>query len=149
LFGQPFEGFSCAQPRLRNPMSGIRRPRPSGFLAFWNLFDSIERLSGLELEAVRSRDYGTMDTLYEQKKADFERLHSLGRRLGINRQHPELSRRLAALERLQALIVDAARCEASAMHGEWREAEAENQRLRSLRRAYASDPTIPDFNAEG
>lgn len=130
-------------------MSGIRRPRQSGFLAFWSLFESIERLTLLELEAVRARDFASMETLFEQKKADFERLHTLGRRMGLNRQNPELNRRLAALERTQALVVEAAREEAAALHAEWRGVEAENQQLRSLRRAYASDPTIPDFNAEG
>jgi len=130
-------------------MSGIRRPRQSGVLVFWNLLGAIERSTQLELEAVQARDFKTMDTLFESKRADFARLVSLGRRLGMTRQDAELNRRLLALEREQARVAEVAGRQADALRAEWQGADLENQRLRTLKRAYVSDTLASDFQAEG
>ena len=130
-------------------MSGIRKPRPSGLLVFWGLFGAIERVTQLELEAVRARDFQSMAALFEEKQADFARLHALGQRLGMTRQHPELNRRLLALEMAQSCIADAAGSEAEVLRMEWQDAGKENHQLLSLKRAYVSDTLPSDFQAEG
>lgn len=130
-------------------MSGIRRPRQSGVLVFWNLLGAIERTTQLELEAVQAGDFKTMDTLFESKRADFARLVALGGRLGITRQDAELNRRLLLLEREQARLAEVAGRQADALRSQWEGADLENQRLRTLKRAYVSDTLASDFQAEG
>ncbi len=130
-------------------MSAIRRPRPSGLQAFWKLLDAIEATTRLEFQAVRVRDLHSMKVLFEQKQDDFVRLHVLGRRLGMSRQNPELNRRLLALEAVQSRLADEAGSEVALLRSEWQEADLENNRLRSLKRAYVSDTMPSDFQAEG
>jgi hypothetical protein len=130
-------------------MAGIRKPHQSGILVFWTLLEAIERTTQLELEAVQARDFQTMETLFDAKRRDFVRLVSLGKRLGLNRRNPELSRRLLALEKAQAGIALAAATEAEALRIQWQGADQEGQRLRSLKRAYVSDTLLSDFQAEG
>lgn len=130
-------------------MSGIRRPRPSGLQAFWKLLSAIESATRLEFEAVRGRDLQSMRVLFEQKQDDFVRLHALGSRLGMTRQNPELNRRLLALEAAQARLAEAAGSEVEVLRSEWQGADLENNRLRSLKRAYVSDTMPSDFQAEG
>jgi hypothetical protein len=130
-------------------MSGIRKPRQSGVLVFWNLLTAIERATQLELAAVLARDFETMDTLFESKRVDFARLVSLGMRLGLTRQNPDLNRRLVALEREQARVAEFAGRQADALRAEWQGADLENQRLRTLKKAYVSDTLASDFQAEG
>lgn len=126
-----------------------RRPRQSGMVIFWGLLSAIERITSLELEAVRARDFPTMETLYEAKKADLARLFTLAGRLGVTRQNAEFQQRLLALERACAQLAEAAGLEAQALRSEWQGADSENQRLRSLKRAYVSDTLDSDFHAEG
>lgn len=130
-------------------MSGIRRPRPLGLQAFWKLLGAIEAVTRLELEAVRVRDFQAIEVLFVQKRDDFVRLHALGRRLGMTRQNPELNRRLLALEAAQTRLADAAGAELAVLRNEWQGADLENNRLRSLKRAYVSDTIPSDFQAEG
>jgi hypothetical protein len=90
-----------------------------------------------------------MRVLFEQKQDDFVRLRALGSRLGMTRQNPELNRRLLALEAAQAQLAEAAGSEVEVLRSEWQEADLENNRLRSLKRAYVSDTMPSDFQAEG
>lgn len=130
-------------------MSGIRRPRPSGLQAFWKLLGAIEATTRLEFEAVRVRDLQAIEVLFKQKQEEFVRLLALGLRLGLTRQNPELNRRLLALEAAQTRLAAAAGSEVEALRVEWKEADLENNRLRSLKRAYVSDTIASDFQAEG
>jgi hypothetical protein len=130
-------------------MAGARKPHQSGLHVFWTLLGAIERTTQLELEAVQARDFQTMETLFEAKREDFMRLVSLGRRLGLSRENSELNRRLAALENAQRRVAAAAGREAEVLRVQWEGADLENQRLRSLKRAYVSDNLPNDFSAEG
>jgi hypothetical protein len=118
-------------------------------IVFWALLEAIEKATALELEAVRARDFPTMETLYEAKRVNLARLVSLAGRLGMNRQNAEFQQRLLALERAQALVAETAGLEAQTLRSEWQGADVENQRLRSLKRAYVSDTLGSDFHAEG
>ena len=118
-------------------------------VVFWGLLSSIERITSLELEAVSARDFPTMETLYEAKKVDLARLVALAGRLGVTRQNPEFQQRWVALERACAKLAEAAGLEVQALRGEWQGADFENQRLRSLKRAYVSDTSDSEFHAEG
>jgi hypothetical protein len=118
-------------------------------VVLWGLFSAVERTTSLEIEAVQARDFPTMETLYEAKKADLARLFAVARRLGVTRQNAEFQQRLLALERLCAQLAEVAGLEVQALRSEWQGADLENQRLRSLKRAYVSDKSNPDFHAEG
>jgi len=118
-------------------------------VVFWSLLAAIEKATSLELEAVRARDFPTMETLYEAKRTDFARLVALAGRLGMTRQNAEFQKRLVALEQAQALVAETAGKEAEALRSEWQGADSENQRLRSLKRAYVSDTLDTEFRAEG
>jgi len=118
-------------------------------VVFWALLSAIERITSLELEAVRARDFPTMETLFEAKKADLARLFTLAGRLGVTRQNPEFQQRWVALEQACAKLAEAAGLEVQALRSEWQGADLENQRLRSLKRAYVSDTSDSEFRAEG
>ncbi len=130
-------------------MSSVRRPRQSGLTVFWNLLAALERTTQLEANAIQMRDFESMRVLHEAKLEDFQRLVSLGKRLGLTRQNPDLASRLIALERAELRNADAAGLVAQVYRRELAELIAGNHRLQSLKKAYVSDTSEAEFNAEG
>lgn len=125
------------------------RPRQSGFTVFWSLLAAIERTTHLESQALEERDFRSLEVLHEAKRADFERLVSLGRRLGIDRSNPALAARLKDLECAERRNEEAARKGALEIKGEMVELSDGQRRLRSFRSAYADEPGLRPPIAEG
>lgn len=130
-------------------MSLPRRPRQSGLNAFWALLAAIERTTHLEGQALHSRDVRSLEILQEAKKADFARLVSLGKRIGIDRSNPLLAERLQALELAERRNEESARQGASEIRSEIMGLSTGQRRLRSLKHAYADEEEPRPPIAEG
>ena len=130
-------------------MPAPRQPRPSGLNVFWALLASLEKTTQLEAAAIAERNLEAMDVLHETKRANFERMIALGRRLGLDRQHPELDMRLKVLAVAEARNADAAGQIATELRQEWARQGVDGQRLHSLKRAYVSGTLDSEFQAEG
>jgi hypothetical protein len=130
-------------------MSQPPRPKQSGFSVFWSLLAAIERTTQLEAQAIESRDFRSLDILHEAKRTDFERLVSLGRRLGIDRSNPTLAVRLRDLEVAERRNEELARQGANRIRAEMEGLSTGQRQLRSFKNAYADeDGTRPPI-AEG
>jgi hypothetical protein len=130
-------------------MSNPRRPRQSGFNVFWALLSAIERTSQLEAQALESRDFHSLEILHEAKKVDFQRLVSLGLRLGIDRSNPTLALRLRDLENAERRNEEAARLGAIQIRDEMAGLSTGQRRLRHLKDAYADEGEQRPPIAEG
>jgi hypothetical protein len=125
------------------------RPRQSGLNVFWALLTAIERTTQLEAQALEARDFRSLDVLHEAKRADFDRLVALGKRIGIDRSHPVLAGRLQALEMAERRNEEAARQGADQIRAEMEGLSTGQRRLRSLKYAYADEEDHRPPIAEG
>jgi hypothetical protein len=130
-------------------MATPRRPRQSGLNVFWALLTAIERTTQLEAQALASRDFQSLEVLHDEKRADFERLVALGKRIGMDRSNPTLALRLRELELAERRNEEAARQGALEIRSELLGLSSGQKRLRSLKHAYVEGEEQRPPIAEG
>ncbi len=117
-------------------------------ILFWEMLGAYETATILEARAIGERRFEELEALGDQKSDLLRRMEGLGRSLGIDRRHPELRSRLEALQKAEAMNLEALSEMGLQLRGETEQVQITRRRLTSLRGVYASGPADGFFCEE-